>query len=178
MFKEIACLVAGCLVGFGLFFALQSFIPEPTYPHCRDGWNSPAIGIQGACSHHGGVESHVTKTHDAPFLIGSLLAGLFTYVGLRRLLGINKTPSRSAKTIPDADDKERIIRDAIENKNKIEFQYSKKGESISRLRTIRPTRLEYIVPRRKETLCVVGHCDLRNAQRSFALMRVKDLKVL
>lgn len=31
------------------------------YRDCADGWSSPSIGRQGACSHHGGV---VTKTND------------------------------------------------------------------------------------------------------------------
>jgi hypothetical protein len=32
-----------------------------SYQTCADGWNSPSIGRQGACSHHGGV---VTRTID------------------------------------------------------------------------------------------------------------------
>src|ERR671919_300543 len=35
-----------------IFFLLVYFIPEST---CRDGWESPSIGRQGACSYHGGV---------------------------------------------------------------------------------------------------------------------------
>ena len=32
-----------------------------SYRNCADGWDSPSIGRQGACSHHGGV---VTRTVD------------------------------------------------------------------------------------------------------------------
>jgi hypothetical protein len=35
-------------------------VPKPPInfsPHCRDGWRSPSIGMQGACSWHGGVAS-------------------------------------------------------------------------------------------------------------------------
>ncbi|MBO0357808.1 hypothetical protein J0X19_07610 [Hymenobacter sp. BT186] len=28
------------------------------YEGCADGWNSTSIGRSGACSHHGGVETH------------------------------------------------------------------------------------------------------------------------
>jgi hypothetical protein len=30
-------------------------IPYTDDSYCRDGWASPSIGLQGACSHHGGV---------------------------------------------------------------------------------------------------------------------------
>ncbi len=29
---------------------------------CNDGWPSPSIGLQGACSHHGGVEDGISIT--------------------------------------------------------------------------------------------------------------------
>jgi len=31
---------------------------QDSYELCRDGWDSPSIGSSGACSHHGGVETH------------------------------------------------------------------------------------------------------------------------
>lgn len=39
----------------GVIFKLAEAIPATK---CRDGWLSPSIGIQGACSQHGGVERH------------------------------------------------------------------------------------------------------------------------
>ena len=44
-------------VGFGSCQAATEINDEYTYSYreCADGWNSPSIGRQGACSHHGGV---------------------------------------------------------------------------------------------------------------------------
>jgi hypothetical protein len=47
------CLAACAGIAFYAF--LSGFIPEA---HCRDGWESSSIGIQGACSHHGGVKRY------------------------------------------------------------------------------------------------------------------------
>ena len=32
-----------------------AWVAMPAPAHCADGWSSPSIGRQGACSHHGGV---------------------------------------------------------------------------------------------------------------------------
>lgn len=57
----------GCLstiVGFAAFAATGFGIGQLLGPTtCRDGWPSPSIGHQGACSHHGGV------SHSGDFLI-------------------------------------------------------------------------------------------------------------
>jgi hypothetical protein len=45
-------IVAG-VVGFFLSAAVISAILPAA--RCADGWRSPSIGRQGACSHHGGV---------------------------------------------------------------------------------------------------------------------------
>jgi hypothetical protein len=35
--------------------------------NCNDGWTSPSIGKQGACSHHGGVKKSVdSPTEEQP----------------------------------------------------------------------------------------------------------------
>ena len=44
--------------------------------HCRDGWESPSIGRQGACSHHGGVTSNGPWI----FLLSLVAAGVFYVV--------------------------------------------------------------------------------------------------
>ena len=41
-------------VGLILSMTLFSFIFDFT-PRCEDGWRSPSIGTQGACSYHGGI---------------------------------------------------------------------------------------------------------------------------
>lgn len=42
------------------------------YVGCGDGWNSPSIGLRGACSHHGGVDSNILLI----FLIAGCLSGI------------------------------------------------------------------------------------------------------
>ena len=45
--------VIGSVVGAATLFLLMGFVvPRVT---CSDGWHSPSIGRQGACSSHGGV---------------------------------------------------------------------------------------------------------------------------
>jgi hypothetical protein len=44
----------GVTVGTALFIF---FVALQGPARCRDGWASPSIGRQGACSHHGGVSS-------------------------------------------------------------------------------------------------------------------------
>lgn len=45
-----------------VFFILCNYLLQDKFGFtgCADGWNSPSIGKQGACSHHGGVESNRT----------------------------------------------------------------------------------------------------------------------
>ena len=47
--------IAGWLVGAGTFVLLFALIGPIGGAVCSDGWASPSIGRQGACSHHGGV---------------------------------------------------------------------------------------------------------------------------
>jgi hypothetical protein len=47
--------ILGWVVGVTLFLRLQQLLPEV---RCADGWRSPSIGRQGACSHHGGVRGN------------------------------------------------------------------------------------------------------------------------
>ena len=45
------------IIGIATFCGLASLAGQILGPvTCRDGWPSPSIGRQGACSHHGGVE--------------------------------------------------------------------------------------------------------------------------
>jgi hypothetical protein len=62
------------LVGIGLFFACRILlgIVFDLSAECHDGWDSPSIGIRGACSHHGGVDRSAAE---GAFLF-SLLIGV------------------------------------------------------------------------------------------------------
>lgn len=45
---------------------------------CNDGWVSPSLGTQGACSHHGGVNDFPIQL----LFVVSVLLGFFTYLFL------------------------------------------------------------------------------------------------
>lgn len=46
------------IVSFAVFFVLYFIVGFLISDlQCADGWASPSIGRQGACSHHGGVDS-------------------------------------------------------------------------------------------------------------------------
>ena len=72
------------------------------------------------------------------------------------------------------------IQYAVENGLKIEFRYKKPEEVLHTIRRVRPKKLleiEHIHDNNK-TLCVLGYCELRCAERNFALKRMKGLKVI
>lgn len=63
---------------------------KPDEPYrCADGWESPSIGEQGACSHHGGVVGgDATPWYVPPLAIGAggfILALLVGKFGLFRV---------------------------------------------------------------------------------------------
>lgn len=62
--------------------AIANDIWGPVIITCVDGWHSPSIGRQGACSHHGGVKPDPRSGW--LFLI-SLVSALATYVFLKSL---------------------------------------------------------------------------------------------
>ena len=72
------------------------------------------------------------------------------------------------------------IRYAIEKGKHIEFSYKKPSEKGYKKRTIKPLALVNLAHRRDNgsTLCVLGFCELRKANRNFALKRMKGLKVI
>jgi|WetSurMetagenome_2_1015567.scaffolds.fasta_scaffold76319_1 hypothetical protein len=73
----------GIIVFFIIFFIGRAII-GPT--RCSDGWNSPSIGRQGACSHHDGVNYFPSIV--VTFL--SLGAGTCSYVFLKEKMSKNK----------------------------------------------------------------------------------------
>lgn len=72
------------------------------------------------------------------------------------------------------------IRLAIESGRRITFVYQKPQDRGYRKRTIQPLELVKIDHIRDSgtTLCVRGICELRDAERNFALKRMRKLKVL
>jgi hypothetical protein len=65
------------LVAAALAYVLFSFIYPTT---CVDGWASPSIGIQGACSSHGGVARSLLVVR----LLGALVAGVAVWLLVAR----------------------------------------------------------------------------------------------
>lgn len=81
------------IAGFFLFMALTLFLSTDIPPAvCNDGWKSPSIGATGACSHHGGVNYHLSEYLRAAiisaaagffaFLVGSIIERHLTKVGV------------------------------------------------------------------------------------------------
>ena len=72
------------------------------------------------------------------------------------------------------------IKIAIQQEKYISFGYRKPSQKGHKERTIKPIKLEKISHRDKInfTLCVYGYCELRKANRNFALKRMRGLKIL
>ncbi len=72
------------------------------------------------------------------------------------------------------------IQSAIDNKQKIQFDYKKPNAKTWMTRVVVPDRLFNIPNNREsgETLCVEGFCELRQDNRVFALERMQDLEVI
>ena len=72
------------------------------------------------------------------------------------------------------------IQSAIDNNQKIQFDYKKPSDKRWRTRVVVPERLFNIPNSREsgETLCVEGFCELRQDTRVFALERMQDLEVI
>lgn len=169
-------IIAGWLVGLLLLVGLLSLIPPPT---CRDGWRSPSIGRQGACSHHGGVERHsglafmaVAVSFGAGFLVSAKLSGVIE----RRKKDRFKRSLTPPPTNAPADE---VIIYAILSESKIEFMYKGRKDFVPAQRIVTPTGLTTTGGRfgKAGTPCVVGYCHIRNAARIFTLDRIQGLKL-
>ena len=69
---------------------------------------------------------------------------------------------------------------AINNDKRIKFSYKKPKDKSHKQRTVKPAELINLDHRRDSgsTLCVCGYCELRKAERTFALKRMRGLKVV
>ena len=103
----------GFVVFLVSYFGLK-YLSGPTT--CNDGWHSPSIGKQGACSWHGGVNN----TPDLVALCLSVILGFIVYVWLklreeqkreqlyRALVGDNKNPEYDGPLCPLCNSEMRI----------------------------------------------------------------------
>jgi hypothetical protein len=142
------------------------FLPEV---RCADGWASPSIGRQGACSHHGGVRGNGTW--------------LVVFLGLSISGGTVAAHYFKPKDLGasvDSSEPTELINSAIASGKKIEFVYKKRTALNSEIRTILPSGFKRVAHKRahRSTFCVVGYCELRKAERTFALERMSNIRVL
>lgn len=61
---------------------------------CRDGWRSPSIGRQGACSHHGGV------SRNGPIGLLAVVAGIGAYFATKYLREDRAPPLTENQSCP------------------------------------------------------------------------------
>jgi hypothetical protein len=71
-----------------------------------------------------------------------------------------------------------LIDRTISQGHSIEFSYKKRHETYCTKRKIKPSQVKYLRPGRPLTLCVVGYCYDRKAERTFSLTRMSDVEVL
>lgn len=69
---------------------------------------------------------------------------------------------------------------AIEQGKSVEFDYRKSNERKYKRRTFKPMELINIshVHDNGQTLCVQGFCELNQANRTFAIKRMRELKII
>ena len=74
----------------------------------------------------------------------------------------------------------RTIEKAIKESNKVSFKYRKPQDRDYQERIIMPKNFKTVQHKNNEdyTLCVEGYCLLRKEKRSFALKRMKEIKIL
>lgn len=164
------------MVGLLLLTGLFSLIPPA---RCKDGWHSPSIGQQGACSHHGGVKRHKELAFLAIAI--SFGAGLFTTVKLSAIAERHRKAKFKRSLVPPAPDAstETVILYAILSESKIEFMYKGRKDFVPALCVVSPTALNTTGGKygKAGIPCVVGHCHACNAQRTFDLGRISGLKL-
>lgn len=74
----------------------------------------------------------------------------------------------------------KIINQAISEGKGIQFSYKKPTDRSYKKRIVHPYRIVEKKHRRnnESTLCFTGYCELRNAKRTFALKRMRGLKII
>jgi len=131
---------------------------------------------------HSGINLHVH--HIAPLSKGgsNLLSNLETLCegchskehGGRRF-----TYDESKKTESHFSKRVSLIKKAIKENDKVEFYYRKPLDSKSQKRVVLPSELISIghVHRSGQTLCMRGYCEVRSAERTFAIKRISRIKI-
>lgn len=155
-----------------------------TYPPDWDERRKQVVERDGDQCSNCGNGSHLHLHHVAPLSKGGNskivnLKLLCEYCHSKKHGGrdfsgeFNKTETAFSKRVAN-------IRYAIENSKRIKFGYKKPTDKGHKQRIVKPTDLINIAHVRNSgsTLCVRGYCELRNAERTFALKRMRGLKVI
>ncbi len=158
----------------------------PCWPPDWEARREEIIRQNGSVCSHCEVEADVYLLHDIPVFEGGTneldnltLICAACYRGMYREVDIFGTStlkaSQSEFSEPFAE-----IQSAIENGQKIQFDYKKPSDRRWTTRVVIPERLFNIPNTREsgETLCVEGFCELRQDTRVFALGRMQELVVI
>ena len=152
-------------------------------------WNERkrrVIMENGSICSHCGEEQEVYLVHDIPVFEGGTnqldtlrLICRACYTSMYREPNIFGTftlnPSQSAFSEQFTD-----IQSAIDNEQRIRFEYKKPRAKRWMTRVITPERFLNIPNSREssETLCIEGFCELRQDTRVFALERMQGLEII
>lgn len=174
--RPVWALLAAILVAV----ILLRLLSDPrTPPVCMDGWQSPSIGANGACSHHGGVNYEgIDRTpawkHGVAIGAGviTFLVPALRYGFLRRQKKIVSEPLKKLEDVVS-----RLIQDAIESRKQVRFTYTSADGKVSK-RTVRPVSLDILEPFGWENRSLTGFCLLRNAERHFLLARMANVELV
>ena len=158
----------------------------PCWPPDWDERKRQVITENGSICSHCGKEQDVYLLHDIPVFEGGTnkldtlrLVCAECYRGIYHeddIFGtVTLKPSQSAFSEQFTD-----IQSAIDNEQRIRFEYKKPRAKRWMTRVITPERFLNIPNSREsgETLCVEGFCELRQDTRVFALERMQELEVI
>lgn len=188
--------LVGILAGSIVLAVLLLLAPERT---CKDGWKSPSIGRQGACSHHGGVGG------DWYFLFtvaASLASGVFAARVAHKREGNEEAPTRVAEernvsdgeTSPSEDsqrdllyvldgrerkDHEKLIAVAISRGATVSICHVDVKDPDSGQSTVIPSRFitEYDPSTRSSHKGFCGQCTTTGAELYFIFSKVSNIAV-
>lgn len=167
-------LAAGATVFLAALVLFVGQIPPAT---CRDGWQSPSIGLRGACSHHGGVERH-----GGLYLLSVLLSsglGFAAHRGLAAIIRRREERTFLATLTPPPADAPPIdwVVYALRAQKDLVFTYKGQKDFEPRLRRVRPVSLEVRLGRGKRSSepAFTGRCRDSNEERTFVYDRMRGI---
>ncbi|RKU33790.1 hypothetical protein C6499_00910 [Candidatus Poribacteria bacterium] len=158
----------------------------PSWPPDWEERKQEIIRQNGSVCSHCDEETDVYLLHDIPiFEGGTNELNNLTLICAECYRGMYRDPNIFGNFTPNASQSEFAepfseIQSAIDNNQKIQFDYKKPSDKRWMTRVVVPERLLNIPNSREsgETLCVEGFCELRQDTRVFALERMQDLAVI